>query len=327
MKTQKKIMVLLPAILCMCSFSAYSAECKVTSGGTPFNIQNGTSNNIYVDLKPTSDTYYTYGDLDIYCRYGANNNSNPGEKDFWATFSADSFTLPFSGYTGGLFINNVPYNIPVPGSIRIAEMPSSSIQFDPYGPWVKLNISPFITKSNKPNSIQVAANQSLGRIIVRQTANFNSSDNMVVLNLLAAKNITLWPNTCAINGGGVLDIDFGSVIDSKISTDPISPGEYTKPVSLTYSCSDTRVTQAISITLQATKTAPFNNRLIGTSNSNLGVAMVKTSSLVGVNSSYNSQMVNGQGTDSISFNLVRNSAQLPETGAFNATAVIQIGLP
>lgn len=327
MKTHKKTMVLLSAILCMCSFSAYAAECKVTSGGTAFPISNGISNDVYVDIQPTTDTYYTYGDLDIYCRYGGNSNSNPGEKDFWSTFSANSFVLPFSGYTGGLFINNVAYNIPVPAGILIAEMPSSNIQFEPYGPWIKLNVTPFINRSNKPNSIQVVANQPVGTIIVRQTANFNGSNNMVVLNLLSAKDITLWPNTCTINGGTSLDIDFGSVIDSKISTVPTSPGEYTKPVSLSYSCSDTTVTQAISITLQATNTASFNNLLIGTSNSNLGVAMVKNSSLVGVNSSYNGQMVNGQGTDSISFNLVRNSAALPEAGDFNATAVIQIGLP
>lgn len=326
MKKQIKTMILLFSMQFIYSSVTHAAECQV-GGGAPFIISGNDEATIPIDLQPIDDVTYTYGNLNFSCRFGPDGGTTPGKADYWKTYSGDSFSFPFSSdYTGGLIINGSKYNNPVGADILVAEMPGTVGSY--YGPWVTLNMTPFINKSQMPKSLDIKANQSIGTILIRQTASFAGPNNRVVLNLIAKKDVTLWPNSCTINNNMAMDIDFGDVIDSTISTDPKSPGQYTRPVNLSYSCSDKSYTNAIGITLTAKKTASFNNKLIGMENNpNLGVALVKADSVIAVNSKFNSNMTNGEGSDSISFNLVRNPSELPIPGDFTTSAVLQIGLP
>ncbi|UAN62242.1 fimbrial protein [Serratia sp. JSRIV006] len=301
---------------------AWAMECRVNEGQI-FRVGTNNTTNASVQLNPNFGNVYSYGDLKLQCRYEIGSITN--RADFIYT-SADAFSLPFSqGIKGGLFINGAQIDMPVSGDIFVVKLNDD-------GNWYNVNVTPFIKPAEYPLSLNIGNNTNIGTLKLYQRSGLSNGQqdpnrNPLTINLISSTNITLWPNTCTINGGGPLDIDFGSVIDSKISTVPTALGQYTKPITFTYSCSDQTVTQVIGITLQAPDTASFNNNLIGTSNGALGIALVKGTSVVPVNSTYNSQMVNGSGSDHITFNLVRSLGQLPATGDFNASAVLQIGLP
>ncbi|MGQ6550644.1 fimbrial protein (plasmid) [Serratia sp. JSRIV001] len=328
-----------------CAYPAQAFICKTPSMPNWLFLNSGGTIDLLVDIVPGSDgNSVTYGPIELSCRYGedlpisSRRCSNNSDNDMYV--DPNGLTIPLvnsvSGLTGGLLLNGTKIPIPIPSTTKILSAPcyasvgGSVSGGATTGPAVTPNMTFYIERSARPVSLQVNNGDIIGTF---RTTTYNViggallSPAPMTLNLIARSSITLWPNTCTINGGASLDVDFGNVVDSKISTVPTNPGSYSVTKNLSYSCSDKTVTQGIGITLQAPQTASFDNRLIGTSNSGLGVSLVKGSSVVGVNGRYTAQMVNGDGTDAITFNLVRNPSALPAAGGFAGTAVLQIGLP
>ena|SRR5690606_16661055 len=305
----------------MQSLSVWATACRVNGTGY-IDINSAGSTDILVEPVPSLGAIYSYGDLQLECRFETS-EVNSSFVDYIKT-KPQALSLPGLGsFTGGLLVDGNQIPMPIPGDITIATLPAQNA-----GPWTKVNITPYIYPSNTPQSLNIAAGATIAILNLYQVNNYNGNRAEFQLVLKSKKNTTLWPNDCSINGGSPLDIDFGSVSDSDISSVPTNPGQSTKTVSINYRCSDTTVNQPIAIYLKAPTTASFNSNLIGTSNGDLGVAMIRNNNLVGVSSSYTSMMANGAGGDSLNFNLVRNSSgTLPATGPFTASAVLEIGLP
>lgn len=313
---KKIIRLLILSAVSLHTLSSWATSCSVNNGPI-FALRGGAFTDVNVQPVPISGGIYSYGDLKLKCQFDGNNTAH---EDYINT-DTNALSLPWSSVTGGLLVGAQRYDQPVVKGVRVATLPGGRGM-------INIDVTPFITPVGNPLSLNIAAGSTIAELRLFQNNNYSSSGDTLGLRIRTASAITFWPNTCTINGGSPLDINFADVIDSKISTNPTAPGQYTKPISLTYSCTDKSVTQAIGITLKAPSTASFNNNLIGTSNSALGVALVKGNGVVPVNSTYNAQMVNGDGTDSVTFNLVRSpSGVLPATGDFTASAVLQIGLP
>src|SRR5690606_41884400 len=119
----------------------------------------------------------------------------------------------------------------------------------------------------------IAAGATIAILNLYQVNSYNGNRAEFQLVLKSKKNTTLWPNDCSINGGSPLDIDFGSVSDSDISSVPTNHGQYTKTVSINYRCSDTTVNQSIAVYLKARTPASLNRNLICISTVYLGVCV------------------------------------------------------
>lgn len=125
--------------------------------------------------------------------------------------------------------------------------------------------------------------------------------------------------TCTINNGNTISVPFGDIGYEKLSTTGPSSG-IKKDIQLTYSCSSS-LTQDIEITIVATPTS-FEETAIKTSLDNLGVVVMYNGEVITPNSSFRTQIVNGAGSDTITFAPVLATGNPSVQGNFTASATL-----
>lgn len=137
--------------------------------------------------------------------------------------------------------------------------------------------------------------------------------------LITQQTLIPVPVVCGINGGKTIDIDFG-LIDSDRLTQSALSSPYHEQQHLQYKC-NTSLTQDMRVDLVA-EPAAFSDA-IKTTNPDVGVVMLYNNVPVKPYGSFKTKVVNGMGSDDVSFAIVGNGKK-PATGDFTGSAVLII---
>lgn len=141
-----------------------------------------------------------------------------------------------------------------------------------------------------------------------------------MMELITEQTVVPIPVECRINNGQTISVAFGNVDSSLVTASPAS-SPYRADRALTYKC-NTALTQDINVSLAADP-AGFGDA-IKTSNPDLGVVMQYHSQTVKPNGAFKTRLIDGQGSDSVSFALVGSGAKKPVTGPFSGSATLII---
>lgn len=133
------------------------------------------------------------------------------------------------------------------------------------------------------------------------------------------------PSTCTINNNNPLEINFGTVHQRAIGTDPLTT-TIRSDRRLAYSCPDGGITTPITITYKGSPSA-FDTRLLVMTNPDVGTALVRGGAAVQVGGSFRTNINNSTGGDDVTFALVRRAGSLPTTGAVTGSGVLVMGVP
>ena len=125
--------------------------------------------------------------------------------------------------------------------------------------------------------------------------------------------------SCSINNGNTISVPFGDIVYDHLKTSGPS-SIIKKDIPLTYSCSSS-LTQDIDITLSATPSS-FNSKAIKSSIDNVGVVMMFDGKEISPGSSFSSKLVNGQGSDTITFSPIIAEGGPEVQGNFTASATL-----
>ncbi len=315
-------MVLL--VLTSAATTAKAAQCRVNGGPWITAEPGGTPFRVPVTVRLGADpTRILLEGVQLDCRFSPHLGLPAPYIDYWSTGAqAGAPWTPgpkFVSQGTGLRINGVFRNTPVPYGIRIATMPNNGIG-------VPVNVTPYILLRNNPsNPIDVRTGDNLGVLRLDQTNNYDHNRTGIALTYVAANNFTISPSTCTINNNNPIVIDFGSVPQRAIGSDPL-----TTPIvanrRLTYSCPDGGITMPITITYKGTASS-FDSRLLAMSNPNVGTAMIRAGAAVPVNGAFRTNITNSVGGDDVTFSLVRRANSIPTAGAISGSGVLVMGVP
>ena len=148
----------------------------------------------------------------------------------------------------------------------------------------------------------------------------NPRPTVPMMELITEQTVVPIPVECRINNGQTISVAFGNVDSSLVTASPAS-SPYKADRALTYKC-NTALTQDINVSLAA-EPAGFGDA-IKTSNPDLGVVMQYHSQTVKPNGAFKTRLIDGQGSDNVSFALVGSGAKKPVTGPFSGSATLII---
>lgn len=135
------------------------------------------------------------------------------------------------------------------------------------------------------------------------------------------------PQSCVINGGGVINVAFGDILSGNIATKGEKAKNFTpKTVNFDVACTNISDGVKVSLTFQGTPDATDPTAL-ATTNKNVGVriqdpagaSVAPQSGVLPLTMDYSSQV----GTSAISLFPFNTTGKAPETGDFTATATIR----
>lgn len=147
-----------------------------------------------------------------------------------------------------------------------------------------------------------------------------SQPPVAIYRLVTQQTVVPVPVECRIKKGTLIDVPFGNV-DSSALTDSASTSPYHVDRALSYKC-NTSLSQDIKVVLAADP-AGFGDA-VKTSNKDIGVVMLYKNQPVPPNGSYATTLVNGTGSDAVSFSVVKRSGTIPATGPFSGSGTLII---
>mgnify|MGYP003363013752 FL=1 len=305
--------------------NAHAADCRVNGGGWQ-SVGHGQTINLHVPVtvRVGSDrTRLLLEGASLQCRFSLGQPGAPQYTDYWGTaVQAGNPWVPgpkFNNQGTGLRINGSFYNTPVPFGIRLASMPNNGVGYP-------IEATPYILLRNDPsNPIDIRIGDVLGTLNLHQTNNYNLTNTRLILTYSAANNFGLTPSTCTINNNNPIEINFGTVNQRAIGTDPLTT-TVRSDRRLTYSCPDGGITTPITITYKGTPSS-FDPRLLVMTNPDVGTAMLRNGAAVQVGGAFRTNITNSTGGDDVTFTLVRRAGSLPTPGAVTGTGVLVMGVP
>lgn len=310
------------ALLALAGFTttAHAVDCRVNGG--PW--QNGNPNlQVPVTVTLAADrTRVMLEGARLECRF-TYSGGPAWHTDYWASgSSAGTAWTPgpkFAGEGTGLRINGSFLSTPVPSGIGIVNIPNNGVFYP-------INITPYILLRNYPsNPFDVRIGDNLGLLRLTSSNNYDGTRPQLTVTYTSANNFTVSPSTCTINNNNPIEINFGTVNQRAIGTDPLTSTVVSNR-RLTYSCPDGGINTAITITYKGTRSA-FDARLLTMSNPDVGTAMVRTGIAVPVNGSFLTRITNSVGGDDVTFSLVRRNGPFPAAGAISGSGVLVMGVP
>ncbi|MGG6134567.1 fimbrial protein [Pantoea allii] len=135
------------------------------------------------------------------------------------------------------------------------------------------------------------------------------------------------PQSCEINGGGVITVPFGDIMSGDIATKGEMAKNFT-PKNVNFNVACTNISEGVKVSLSFQGTPDANDpTLLSTTNHDVGVriqdtagtTIVPLSGRLPLRMDYASQV----GTSGINLFPVNSTGQAPETGDFSATATIR----
>ncbi|WP_338491169.1 fimbrial protein [Pseudomonas trivialis] len=307
------------------SMAAKAVDCRVNGGGWS-SVGGGQNVNLQVPVNVRLDAVQNRILLEgarLECRYTPGPQTPSRGEDYWATGSGSGAPWTpgpkFLREATGLRINGSYQNNPVPSNIRVATLPDNAVTYP-------INVTPYILMRNSPGSpIDIRIGDSLGLLRLTQTNNAGGGYTQLTVTYIANNNFTVSPSTCTINNNNPIVVDFGSVPQRAIGTDPLTSSIVSNR-RLTYSCPDGGITTPITITYKGTSSS-FDSRLLMMTNPNVGTAMVRAGAAVPVNGSFLTRITNSVGGDDVTFSLVRRNGSIPAAGAISGSGVLVMGVP
>ena len=291
-----------------------ASECRVNGG--PWVSGTWVPVTVPVIANPSTGRI----DLDgfrLECRYTPDGGPS-SRKDFWHTTAGGVYAPELGRYKMGLRIHNRDYLSPVPGGIHIATMPNNGIGVD-------LGTYLYILTQGVPGSpINIRAGDEFATMTVLQSSNYGNERN-IYIHLTAANSLIIEPSTCTINNNQPIEVNFNNVdrtqIGESVSSTPIRVDKR-----LDYRCPDAGITLPITITFKGLP-ASFNTGVLGMSNPNLGAGLLRAGTQVAPGRSFQTNIYNSSGSDTVTFALIRKPGSTPATGAFSGSATLVMGVP
>ena len=299
-----------------------AVDCRVNGG--VWTIVGGGNINLQVPVNVRLDTAQNRILLEgarLECRYTIGPQTPSRAEDYWATGNGTPWAPgpKFAQEGTGLRINGTYRNTPVPVGIRAATMPDNTVAYP-------IDITPYILMRNSPgNPIDIRIGDILGVLRMVQTNNDNSGSVQLSVTYTANNNFSISPSTCTINNNNPLEINFGTVHQRAIGTDPLTT-TIRSDRRLAYSCPDGGITTPITITYKGSPSA-FDTRLLVMTNPDVGTAMLRNGAAVQVGGAFRTNINNSTGGDDVTFALVRRAGSLPTTGAVTGSGVLVMGVP
>ncbi|MDQ0741401.1 fimbrial protein [Pseudomonas sp. W4I3] len=306
------------------STAVSAADCRVNGGGWVHVGAGGTLNlQVPVMVQTGSDSSRIYLEgARLECRFTPGQVFPTYRDIWWTAIQAGPPWTPGPKFTDqgtGLRINGAYLNTPVPYGIQLAVMPNNGVG-------VPIDVTPYILIRNNPtNPIDVRIGDNLGVLRLRQTNNYDATSTVLALTYLAANNFSVSPSTCTINNNNPIEIDFGTVNQRAIGTDPLTSSIVINR-RLIYSCPDGGITTPITITYKGSPSS-FDARLLLMTNPDVGTALIRAGSAVPVNGLFQTHITNSVGGDDVTFSLVRRTGSLPSAGALSGSGVLVMGVP
>ena len=229
---------------------------------------------------------------------------------------------PVQSYEVGLRYGGGDYSMPVGNFVMASTNMTSSFALLPLNMYISLPANHYPT---------ITANQGVGSFTlnVRYPVELYNFRNFIMqVNVFARNSLFPPAPVCTINNNAPLDVNFGLSIDPlAIGLSAISaPHKVTRR--LNYSCTGPIVTTGINIRLQGTS-AVFASTALATNNPDVGVVMLRTSSMATVapGGQFNTSITNSTGGDDVTFALVRKSDSTPAAGPFTGSATLILSMP
>lgn len=231
----------------------------------------------------------------------------------------------FPDVHSGLIINGVKYYAPISAGIKIISVKSTMDNTETK----QVNIQAFIEISDKPSKyVNIHAGDVLGELYFEQTNSLPGCPQCGPYNwkLLAKNSYNFITNTCSINNGQQINIDFNEVNRTILNAN-IFGNQPSVNQQINAHCKSP-VTQDIMIRLVSDNTS-FSPNLIKTSNENIGIAMLHNNKLINPGMEIRTHLTQGNSTDNVSFKLVKKNIPSTSiaTGAFTGSATLIIGVP
>lgn len=301
--------------------NANAFTCRTSDGGI---IPPGGSNTP-VDVRVRIGPQLSYGKNEI-----VNVSQVTCKNDvasWWDFLKTDAPALTmntgiFGAIGSGMTINGADYNSPVSSNISVLNL--TGLQTSSVAIRVFIVLNRFPTPDIKVNKGDV-----IGQINFRQTNDQSGCPQCGPYRwrLIADNDAYFVTTSCTINNGQQINVAFDQIRQDYL-TQNVSDAQIKQDKALTYQCDDQSSTQDILIRMVSDATG-FSSDFIKTSNPNVGVAMVYKNAVVKPNNSFRTRIVNGMGSDTITFVPVKNNVPYTSiaTGPLSGSATLIFSAP
>ncbi|MEX6312687.1 fimbrial protein [Providencia manganoxydans] len=330
--------ILLFFILSILSCHSYAFVCKTNDG---VEVMGGTQNIYDVpidsDIFAQPDRINEFADIDEFmtCR----NEAPLSYVDYLRLTGARAGTkfTNISGLKTGVVLNGNYLLVPFSGqdypvfALRVATQP--------------LPIKLYLQVSTKPtNAVLIRKGDLLMTLYLHKYATWSIGGDPFdhydfEWNFYAADDVIVGTGTCDINNNQIIEIDFGQINPSGISTVGAS-SRYQINKDLIYHCDDNNLTMPIKMYFTAEPAGFSNNAMLvrtgsaygsGSVMPGMGVEMYHENKVVSpLNGNFISEIKNGYGQDTVTFTVVKKENIMPGDlieGMFNASGTIVMSTP
>ncbi|HEM8865916.1 TPA: fimbrial protein [Providencia stuartii] len=332
--------ILLFFILSILSCHSYAFVCKTNDG---VEVMGGTQNIYDVpidsDIFAQPDRINEFADIDNFmtCR----NEAPTAYIDYLyltgATAGPKFTAIP--GLKTGVVLNGNYILAPFSGQKYSVFTLTVSTQ--------RLPIKLYLQVSTKPtNAVLIRKGDLLMSLYLYKDAtqfsdpgNPHKDPHEFIWNFYAADDVIVGTGTCDINNNQIIEIDFGQINPSGISTVGAS-SRYQINKDLIYHCDDNNLTMPIKMYFTAEPAGFSNNAMLvrtgsaygsGSVMPGMGVEMYHENKVVSpLNGNFISEIKNGYGQDTVTFTVVKKENIMPGDlieGMFNASGTIVMSTP
>lgn len=228
----------------------------------------------------------------------------------------------FGGIGSGTTINGADYNSPVQAGISVMTLTNLNQQT------VKIQVYIVLSRFPTPD-IKINKGDVIGQINFRQTNDRPGCPNCGPYRwrLIADNDAYFVTTSCTINNGRQINVDFNQIRQDFL-TQNVADAQIKQEKALSYQCDDISATQDVLIRL-VSDAAGFSPDYIKTSNANVGVAMVYNNAVVKPNNAFRTRIVNGMGSDTLTFVPVKNNVPYTSiaTGPLSGSATLIFSAP
>ncbi|MEQ4702391.1 fimbrial protein [Providencia rettgeri] len=325
-------------ILLVISFNSYAFVCKTNDG---YEVMGGTQNIYGVpidsDISAEPDRINEFADIDdfITCRNEAPTSYIDYLRLTGATAGPKLTSIP--GLKTGVSLNGNYILAPFSGQDYPVFTLKTSTQ--------SLPIKLFLQVSTRPtNAVLIRKGDLLMSLDLHKYATWATGGESFEhydfkWNFYAADDVIIGTGTCDINNNQIIEINFGQINPSGISTIG-SSSRYQINHDLIYHCEDNNITMPIKIYFTAEPARFSNNAMLVRTGSNygsgtimqgMGIEMYHENKVISpLNGNFISEIKNGYGQDTVTFTVVKKenitSGDLIE-GLFNASGTIVMSTP
>lgn len=218
---------------------------------------------------------------------------------------------------GGWFPHDVPSEKGISGGNNPPVDPGTYLFSSYFGGSAGSTITLRLRRDQLGGILRVPANVKLFRAF-RSAWSATVFNDAPVMSMSTSGQFIQVPVVCTINNGAAIEVDFGDIDNTRLSSDG---SRYVKTVPLQYRC-NSAVTQNIEINVIAAPAA-FSAELIATTlPDDVGVMIRHNGQVVKPNQKFSTTLLNGVGQDELQVAPVAKDVTKAITGSFTASATL-----